>query len=254
MRNIKLLIQYEGTNYSGWQTQANALAIQEIIEKAIRKVTGEKVNIIGSGRTDGKVHALGQVANFYSNSKIPADRFKYALNINMPDDIKIIESVEVDNQFHSRFDAIKKRYKYLIYNNPMPNPIYRNFAYHIERKLDMEEMQKSLIYFIGEHDFKGFMGPRTQVTNTIRRIYNIELREINDMVHITIEGNSFLRHMIRIIVGTLVYIGLGKIQRKDLPEIIKSKDRTIAGPTAPPQGLFLERVFYGNKINMNSIK
>lgn len=244
MKNVRLLIQYEGSNYSGWQSQKNALGIQEVIERAITKITGEKVLLIGSGRTDGKVHALGQVANFFTNSKIPAERFKYALNINLPDDIKIIQSSEVSDDFHSRFDAIKKRYKYILYNNPMANPIYRNFSYHIDRELNIEEMGKALDHFIGTYDFKGFMGPRTKVTNTIRTIYKIRLERVNDLIYITIEGNSFLRHMIRIIVGTLVYVGLGKIQKEDLPMIINSRDRTLAGPTAPGQGLFLEKVYY----------
>lgn len=244
MRNIKLLIQYEGTAYAGWQRQDNALGIQEVIEEAIKKVTGEEVRLIGSGRTDRKVHALGQVANFHTSSQIPGHKFKYALNIKLPEDIQIIKSKEVDKNFHSRYDAKGKRYKYIIYNSPLANPIYRNFSYHIDKELDIYSMEKTARHFIGSHDFKSFMGPRTGTVNTIRTISKIDMRKENELIYITIEGNSFLRHMIRIIVGTLVYVGIGKFEEQDIPKIIEARDRTKAGPTAPPQGLFLEKVYY----------
>ncbi|MBC8591554.1 tRNA pseudouridine(38-40) synthase TruA [Wansuia hejianensis] len=244
MKNIKLVIEYEGTNYSGWQSQDNAIGIQAIIEDAIKEVTGEKVKLIGSGRTDSKVHALGQVANFFTNSNIPGNKFKYPLNIKLPEDIKIIDSEEVDKGFHSRFDATRKRYKYIIYNGSMPRPIYRNFSYHVDRKLNIGNMKESLKDLIGTNDYKSFMGPRTHVKSTIRTIYSIEIIEAGDFIEIVIEGNSFLRHMVRIIVGTLVHIGLGKIEKQELWNIMQNKDRKLAGPTAPAQGLFLEKVYY----------
>lgn len=244
MKNIKLLIEYDGTNYSGWQSQKNAIGIQDIIEDAIEDLTGEKVKLIGSGRTDKKVHALGQVANFITNSTIPGSKFKYALNIKLPGDIKIIDSKEVSMEFHSRFDAKRKRYKYIIYRRNIPSPIYRNFSYHIDNDLNIEEMRLALPYFVGTHDFESFKAKRSQVYSTIRTIYSMEIVEKDEFIEIIVEGNSFLMHMIRIIVGTLVFIGTGKIKKEDIPAIIQGKNRDLAGPTAPPQGLFLEKVYY----------
>ena len=244
MRNIKLTIEYEGTAYSGWQSQNNVVGIQEVLETAIEEVTGEKIKLIASGRTDAKVHAKGQVANFFTNSTIPAERFKYPLNINLPDDIKIIESEEVDLNFHSRFSATKKRYRYIIYNGEMPRPLYRNFSYHVDRTLNIEEMRNCIKYFIGEHDFRSFMGPRSVVHTTIREIYGMDIIENDEFIEIVFEGKSFLRNMIRIIIGTLVFVGIDRIKSKDVEKIIEGRKRSLAGPTAPPQGLFLEKVYY----------
>ena len=244
MRNIKLIIEYEGTAYSGWQSQDNATGIQEVIEKAIKKTTGEKVKLLAAGRTDAKVHAKGQVANFYTSSKIPGERFKLSLNIKLPDDIKIIESEEVDSDFHSRFSATKKRYRYIIYNGITPRPLYRNFSYHVHRPLDLKEMRKSIKYFIGEKDFRSFMGRSSVVHTTVKEIYSMEIIENGEFIEIVVEGKSFLKNMIRIIVGTLVYVGIGRIKSEDVEKIIEGRKRRLAGPTAPPQGLFLEKVYY----------
>lgn len=244
MRNIKLTIEYEGTNYSGWQYQENAISIQQIIEEAIESITGEKVKLIGSGRTDAKVHALHQVANFFTNSNIPGDRFKYALNIKLPDDITIIDSLEVDKDFHSRFSATHKKYKYLIYNGEMPRALYRNFSYHIKNELNLEEMKIASQYFVGTHDFNSFMGSRSVVKSTIRTIYEIKIEKNNEIVQISIDGDSFLRNMVRIMVGTLVEVGLGRRNKEDIKKIMEERKRIAAGHTAPPQGLFLEKVFY----------
>lgn len=244
MKNIKLTIEYEGTNYSGWQIQENAITIQEKIEEALEKLIGDKVKLIGSGRTDGRVHALGQVANFLTNSNIPGDRYKYALKQLLPEDITIIDSEEVDINFHARFDAIKKRYKYLIYNGEMPRALYRNFSYHVPYDIDIKKMIEASKYFYGTHDFAAFMATNSDVNTTVRTIYNISIVKKEDLIEITIEGNSFLRNMVRIIVGTLLFVGLGKIEVADIPQIIKEGKREKAGPTAPPQGLYLEKVFY----------
>lgn len=244
MKNIKITIQYDGKNYAGWQSQKNANSIQVTLEKAIKNVTGEKVNLIGSGRTDAGVHSLGQVANFRTNSSIAINRYRNALNNNLPDDIRIIGAEEVDFEFHSRFDAISKRYKYVIYNRPVLNPINRDYSYHVIKKLNMEEIQASLGHFVGSHDFQSFMAAKSKIHTGVRTISNIEIRKKDELIEIIFEGKSFLRHMIRIIVGTLIYIGHGKIKKEDIPMIIKSKNRRIAGPTAPAQGLFLERVYY----------
>ncbi len=244
MANIKLTIQYEGTNYIGWQKQPKGDSIQREIEKAIKQITGEEVDLIGSGRTDSGVHAIGQVANFHTNSSIPPDRFMYALNSKLPEDISIVKSEEVAKDFHSRYDAIGKRYKYLIYNHPIRNPLYRRFVYHVFYPLDYHEMNKGIRYFIGTHDFTSFMSANSNVDNPIRRIDQSFLSREGDLIIFSIEGNGFLYNMIRIIVGTLVEIGRGVMKPHNIPHIIESKNRELAGPTAPPQGLYLEKVYY----------
>ena len=244
MKNIKLTIEYDGTNYSGWQNQDNAITIQEILEHAIRIATGENIKLIGSGRTDGGVHALGQVANFYTKSSIPDEKFRDILNNLLPDDIKIVESRGVAHNFHSRFSAIKKRYKYRIYNNEIPRPIYRNYSFHYKQKLDIDKMRLASNYLIGTHDFKCFMSSQSVVKSTIRTIYEVKIEKIEDFIEITIVGNSFLRYMVRIIIGTLINVGIGKASVEHIPIIISSKNRHNAGKTAPPQGLFLEKVYY----------
>lgn len=244
MRNIKLTIEYEGTAYSGWQSQNDVVGIQEVIETAIKKITGEKVKLVGSGRTDAGVHAMGQVANFYTKSSIPANKIKIPLNINLPDDIKIIESVEVDSDFHSRFSATKKRYRYIIYNGKMPRPLYRSYSYHVSRNLNIDEMRKASKYFIGEKDFKSLMGRGAVVHTTVKKLYSIEISQNGEFIEIVVEGKSFLKNMVRIIVGTLIFVGIGRIKSKDVEKIIEGRKRSLAGPTAPAHGLFLEKVYY----------
>lgn len=244
MKNIKLTIEYDGTNYSGWQNQENAITVQEKIEEAIYKITGEEVRLIGSGRTDSGVHARGQVANFFTTSTIPGDKFKFVLNNVLPEDIAIIQSAEVDLEFHSRFDAIGKKYKYIIYNGLMPRPLYRNYSYHYKYKLDLEKMKEASKHLLGTHDFKSFMGSGAVVNSTIRTINEIKIEKREEFIEITVEGDSFLRYMVRIIVGTLIKVGNSQFQINDIQEIINAKDRNRAGQTAPPQGLYLEEVYY----------
>ncbi|MBZ2175267.1 tRNA pseudouridine(38-40) synthase TruA [Schnuerera sp. xch1] len=244
MTNIKLTIEYFASNYCGWQKQKNGNSIQEEIETAIKLVTGETVNLIGSGRTDSGVHAKGQVANFNTNSNIPADKFKFALNANLPSDISIINSEKVSNDFHSRYDALGKRYQYLIYNRKIRNPLYRDFSYHVPYELDIDEMKSAAKYFLGTHDFSSFMTSNSSAKTTVRTIDKISLNEKDNLVIFFVQGNGFLYNMVRIIVGTLVDVGRGKLYKKDIPYIIKSKKRINAGHTAPPQGLYLEKVYY----------
>ena len=244
MVNVKLTIQYDGTNYCGWQRQKNGNSIQEEIERAIMSVTGEKVELIGSGRTDSGVHARGQVANFLTNSNIPVDKFKFALNTKLPRDISVIDSRKVDENFHSRYDAIGKIYKYIIYNEPIRNPLYRNFTYHVPYSLDYKEIEKAIKYFLGSHDFSSFMASRSSVKTTIRVIDRFTLDKKGDLMIFTIQGNGFLYNMVRIIIGTIVEVGRGKIKSSSIPHIIYEKDRKAAGHTAPPEGLYLEKVYY----------
>ncbi|MBN9648975.1 tRNA pseudouridine(38-40) synthase TruA [Terrisporobacter glycolicus] len=243
MRNLKLTIQYDGTKYCGWQKQPNSSGIQGTIEYAIYEITREKVNIIGSGRTDAGVHALGQVANFKTNSNIPAARIPDALNAKLPKDISIIDCQEVSDDFHSRYSATGKIYRYLIYNKPYRSPLYKDISYHVRYDLDIEEMRVEAQSLLGTHEFKGFMSSGSSVKDTVRTIHNISIEESGDLIALEVEGNGFLYNMVRIIVGTLVDIGRGRID-KPLEEIIASQDRGEAGHTAPAHGLFLKKVHY----------
>ncbi|NMA86291.1 MAG: tRNA pseudouridine(38-40) synthase TruA [Tissierellia bacterium] len=244
MRNIKLTIEYDGTNYVGWQKQINGIGIQTKIEEAIFNTTNERVNLTGSGRTDSGVHARGQVANFRTNSSIPGEKFKDALNIKLPWDIAIVESEEVDLDFHSRYDAVAKEYSYLIYNNSNRSPLYRNYSCHVPYVLNFKEMEKGCKYFLGTHDFLSFAGSKNILEDTCRTINNIDLEKWKDCIKLNIEGNGFLYNMVRIIAGTLIDIGRGKIQAEDIPKIIDYKDRKFAGHTAAAEGLYLEKVYY----------
>lgn len=244
MKNIKIIIEYDGTNYRGWQTQKEFPSIQEELEKAINKVTGEKTVLYGSGRTDAKVHAIGHVANFYTKSKIPGDRFRHALNTELPEDIRVINSQEVSQDFHSRFSASHKRYIYKIYNGNHERPLLRNYTCHIKRPLDIQSMEKASKHFIGTYDFKSFRGRKTSIKSSIRTVYSIDIEKKDNIIEITVEGNSFLKNMVRIIAGTLIEVGLGKRDMDQIPEIIERGDRKYAGLTAPAQGLYLEKVYY----------
>ena len=243
MRNIKITIQYNGKNYCGWQKQNNSPGIQGTIEKAIFDITREEVKITGSGRTDAGVHALGQVANFKINSQIPVDRIPNALNAKLPKDISIVKAEELDEDFHSRYSAKKKTYRYQIYNSLYRSPIYADISYPVKYDLDIDKMKKEAKSLIGTYDFKGFMSSGSSVIDTVRTIYNIEVSKSEDLIIIEIEGNGFLYNMVRIIAGTLVDIGRGRITEK-MSTIIESKSRSMAGHTAPAHGLFLKKVDY----------
>lgn len=243
MRNLKVTIQYNGKNYCGWQKQPDSLGIQGTIENAIYEITKEKIKIIGSGRTDAGVHALGQVANFKLESNIPTKNLPNALNAKLPKDISIIDCIEVDEEFHSRYSAKRKRYRYLIYNSSYRNPIYKDMSYHVKYDLDLKKMCEEAKSLIGEHDFKGFMSSGSSVNDTVRTIYDITLQKQDNLIILEVEGNGFLYNMVRIIVGTLVDIGRGRI-KESLKNIIDSKERGMCGHTAPAHGLFLKKVDY----------
>lgn len=247
MKNIKLIVEYEGTNYLGWQKQQGLPTIQGEMEKALGIATGEAIQLIGSGRTDKKVHALGQVANFHTNSNIPGEKYKLLMEFLLPADISIVDSEEVKLNFHSRFDATSKKYKYIIYNRKLPSAIYRNFSYHVSSKLNIDNMIIASKYFIGTYDFNAFKVSKGKIINTRRTITNINIENKGEIIELTIEGNSFLHNMVRIIVGTLIYVGNGRINKDQIPKIIKEGKREGAGITAPPQGLFLEKVYYDKK-------
>jgi len=243
-RNIKLIIEYDGTNYNGWQSQMNGTAVQDIVEGALFQLTGEKVKLTGSGRTDSGVHAYGQVANFFSTSSIPAEKFSFALNTILPKDIIIKKSLEVGSEFHARFSAKGKKYRYLIYNSTHPSALLRNRTFHVFYNLNIAAMKEASTYFIGTHNFEGFMAKGSQVKNTIRTIWETSLIKRDEIIQIEITGDGFLYNMVRIIVGTLIDVGIGRIKTQDISNIIRSCDRKLAGRTAPPQGLYLVEVYY----------
>ena len=244
MKNIQLIISYRGTNYCGWQVQPNGVTIQEAIVNGIAELTGETVNLIGSGRTDAGVHALGQCANFLTRSTIPAESFYRALNTRLPLDIRIISSRECDQDFHSRYHAKGKSYIYKIYENPVGSPFYSDLAFHVSRVLDWRAMKEAAAYFIGEHDFKAFMASGSSIKTTIRTIEEISFDKNGDLREITFRGNGFLYNMVRIMVGTLYEVGYHRLYPQDVIKIIDSRNRSHAGVTAPSHGLYLKEVYY----------
>ena len=244
MRNIKLTIEYDGKDFNGWQKQPNKLNIQGEIERAIEEITGEQTDLIASGRTDAGVHALGQVANFKTNSKIPIDKISIALNTKLKRSIRIIMAEEVEEKFHSRYNCKRKTYRYIINNSENGTAIYRNLQYNFSEKLNEQKMNEAIKFFFGEHDFKGFKASGTSSKSSVRTIYYGKVERQKSLVIIEITGNGFLYNMVRIIAGTLVEVGLGKIKPEEIRDIIASGDRQRAGRTLPPQGLYLVNVEY----------
>lgn len=244
MRNIKLVIEYDGKSFNGWQKQPNKLNIQGEIEKAIGEITGEEIELIASGRTDAGVHSLGQVANFKTNSKIDIDKFPYAINSKLKKSIVIKLAEEVPERFHSRYSVHSKTYRYTINNSKFGTALYRDMEYHFPIKLDENKMQEAAKYFEGEHDFKAFKASGTSSKSSVRTIYKTELYEKDNKIYIELTGNGFLYNMVRIIAGTLVDVGLGKIKPEQIEDILKNGKREDAGKTLPPNGLYLLKVEY----------
>jgi len=233
-----------GKVFGGWQKQPNKLNIQGEIEAVIEGITGERIELNASGRTDAGVHSFGQVANFKTNSNIPIEKFPIAINTYLKKSIVIKNAEEVDDRFHSRYNCKQKTYRYVINNDEYPSAIHRNFEYHIPQKLDVNLMKKAIKHFEGDHNFAAFKASGTSSKSSIRTIYNAEIKEESGRICIYLTGNGFLYNMVRIISGTLVEVGLGKIKPEEIPGIIESKDRQKAGKTLPPQGLYLMEVKY----------
>lgn len=247
MRNIKLTIEFDGTAYHGWQSQINAVTVQDTVTAAVNALTGEDCSLSGSSRTDAGVHALGYVCNFYTQSAIPADKFAFALNTLLPEDIVIKGSQEVSDDFHARFSAKGKTYKYLIYNSVFPTALLRNRAYHVYYPLDITAMQKAATQFVGTHDFYAFSAAGGSVKTTVRTITAATVLRQNpddNLIEFHITGDGFLYNMVRIIAGTLVEVGIGKLKPDDISELISGLDRRKAGRTAPAHGLYLVEVYY----------
>jgi tRNA pseudouridine38-40 synthase len=244
MRNVRLLIEYEGTNYSGWQIQSTLPTIQGTIQEAIEELTGKRVKLFGASRTDAGVHARGQVANFHIDSIIAPESFAGGLNLKLPLDIVIKESCEVKSDFHSSLHAKEKLYRYSLERRRYRSVLSRKFAWHFFQPLDIELMREGVLRFIGKKDFSSFMADGSRVKTTEKEIFSIELREEGDFLELYVRGNSFLRHMVRIMVGTLVTLGKGKLTLEDIDRIFEARVRAEAAQTAPPQGLCLVEVRY----------
>lgn len=244
MRRIRLTIAYDGTDYCGWQKQDGAPSVQETVEDAIRKLTGEPAEVIGASRTDSGVHALGQTAVFDTESPVPADRFVPALNSFLPDDIRITESEEVPESFHPRFDAHKKRYEYRIFIGNVCPPMRFRYVHHLREVPDVTAMQEAASYIVGTHDFTSFCAAGAQVKTKVRTVTSIQVEKAGDEIVIAVEGDGFLYNMIRIIAGTLVNAGLGRTKPAEIPDIITGMDRSLAGPTLPAKGLCLCKIWY----------
>lgn len=248
MRNILLVLAYDGTQYHGFQRQANALTIQQLTEDALTKITKSPVKLTGCSRTDAGVHAAAYVCNFLTDARIPAEKVPYALNTYLPKDVSCIYGADTAPGFHARFSAKSKIYQYRIYNTPHPHPLFCRYAWHYPVRLDFAQMKKAAAYFPGERDFRAFMASGGQQKNMVKQLYSLELTRSGPLYTMTVHANSYLYNMVRIIAGTLAYVGNGKIVAEDLPAIIASGDRTRAGITAPPEGLCLQKVFYDSDL------
>jgi tRNA pseudouridine38-40 synthase len=255
MRHIKLLLEYDGSNYQGWQSQKSGNTIQDILYERIVSITGGQIRLAGASRTDAGVHALGQVSAFSTNSDLTIDVLKRALNAKLPEDIRILTIEETDGSFNPRFDAVKKRYIYLMSTGRNESAFLHKYQWQMWASLDLDAMREAGSLLTGEHDFSSFRGSGCSAKTTVRHIHSLEISALQtmefmkfsikgDWIKISIEANAFLRHMVRNIIGTLVEVGKGRIEVKDVSAILNARDRTKAGPTAPAAGLFLERVFY----------
>ena len=242
--NIKLTIEYDGTNYHGWQVQPNGKTIQEVLEHALREILQEKVRLHGSGRTDAGVHALGQVANLVCSRDIDLWKLQRGLNGLTSRDIVVKKAERVSDSFDARRDARKRVYEYRIWNHPCPSVFHRRFAYHVHYPLKRSAMEESIRALEGEHDFSSFQASGCDAAHPIRRSYRNSIEVRDNLLVFRIEANAYLRHMVRNIVGTLIEVGREERSPADMAKLLMAKDRTQAGPTAPPQGLFLVEVEY----------
>lgn len=244
MKRVKLVVAYDGTNYHGWQVQDNGITIEEVLNRTISELVQEDIKVIGASRTDAGVHACGNVAVFDTESRIPGDKFSFALNQRLPDDIRIQESCEVDADFHPRYADTVKTYEYNILNRRFELPSKRLYAAFCYYPMDIERMNQAAAYLVGEHDFKSFCSAGAQVQTMVRTIYAVNVTKEDDMVHIRITGNGFLYNMVRIIAGTLMQVGTGLMEPEQVKEILEARDRSKAGPTAVAKGLTLVEIRY----------
>ena len=241
---IKLTVEYDGTEYCGWQIQPNGITVQERLNQAVKAITGEDVTVTGSGRTDSGVHAEGQVAHFETASKIPAERFAPALNSALPSDIRVIKSEEAEADFHARFCAKKKTYCYKMYLSETLRPLLDRYCAHLPYPVDLVAMKDCAKLFVGTHDFRAFMASGSEVKDTVRTVYSSDVSCSGDVISFTVCGNGFLYNMVRIMAGTLVAVGMGKLTLQDVKCAVDGGERSKVGKTMPARGLTLLSVDY----------
>lgn len=245
MRNLKLIIEYDGSAYHGWQRQAARFStIQQVLEEAIKTITRQEAVVRSSGRTDAGVHAMNQVAAFWTISQLPLRSILLGLNSVLPADIAVKSVEEADPNFHPRYSVVSKVYLYRILNRSTRSGLYRNWSWHVRGGLDLDAMLKAAGFIIGRHDFSSFCAANSDTEGAEREVLDCSLIRKEDFIDFTIEATGFLKYMVRNITGTLVYVGKGKFTHDDFKRILEAKDRTLAGPTAPPQGLYLKEVKY----------
>ena len=244
MKRIKLVTAYDGTNYHGSQIQNNGETIEGVLKAELSSLLKEEINLIGASRTDAGVHARGNVFVFDTESRIPPEKFTYALNARLPEDVRVQDSCEVPLDFHPRHQDTVKTYEYKILNRKLPLPEYRLYAHFTYDALDVDKMNEACAHFIGEHDFASLCAAGSQVESTVREIYDLHVEKSGDLLTISVTGNGFLYNMVRIIAGTLMKVGTGHILPEEIPGILEAKDRKMAGPTAPAKGLTLVQIRY----------
>ncbi len=244
MKNIALRLRYDGSRYHGWQVQKNAITVAQTMEEALAKVCGERVKLTGCGRTDAGVHALRYCANFHSDCTVPVDRMPLAVNSRLPDDIAVVDAVEVPDDFNAIGSCVKKEYVYKILNSRIPDPFLADRVCFYPQRLDISLMQAAARAFEGTHDFKAVRSEGTQTKTTVRTVYWCRVEKDGDLITVSICANGFLYNMCRAMVGTMVYASYGKLIPEEIPALLEKRDRRLTGPTMPPQGLYLNRVWY----------
>ncbi len=244
IRKLLITIQYDGSAYHGWQVQSNALTVQEEFQNAVEKVFGSRLDVKGCSRTDSGVHANMYCLTLDTDMDISCSNVVLALNTYLPKDIAVIDCVEAESDFHPRYSCKSKQYIYKIYNGKIRNPFYEKYAYHYRYNLDAEYLNREAQAFVGTYDYSGFCSIKSDVEDTVRTVYSASVKREGEFVYFTFEADGFLYNMVRIMVGTLLFINEGKIKSGELKDIIMSKDRTRAGKTAPPHGLYLNKVNY----------
>ncbi len=253
-RNFRMVIEYDGEAYAGWERQKNGLGIQEVIEDTLFRITGERCTLNGSGRTDAGVHAEGQVASFILENPMAVDELHRALNALLPADIAVRELEVVDLFFHARFDAVSKTYRYTVLEGRVGSPLMRRRVYRVFADMDTDAMARAAAHFVGRHDFRGFCKEAARQGDTVREIHHFKIRRSGRLIRMDVSGGGFLYNMVRILAGTLVYVGLGKIAADDIPEILISGTRESAGPTLPPHALTLLEVSYGERLGSGGVR
>ena len=248
MRNIALFLSYLGTDSHGWQMQKNLATVQETMEKAIEMIVHHPVHVTGCGRTDAGVHAKCYVANFRTESTIPVDRLPYALNTHLPCDIVVTKAFEVHENFNAIGSCARKEYTYLIYNSRLKDPFYVNRAWFYPKHLDEKIMQAAADQFVGTHDFRAVRSVGTETRTTVRTVHYFDIARSGDMIECRVSANGFLYNMVRAMVGTVVYAAEGKLAPEDIPAILDSGNRTLAGPTVPPGGLYMTKLWYDEDV------